>query len=538
MLHQKWKEISLLLLTVVVAVLVLVNGQRYFTRLDLTEDKIYTISDVSKSLFNEVDEQISITYYVSDKLRSVTQIPQQIEDLLYEYATYGRGKIQVSVVDPDRSGVTREIQNLGIQPRQIQVVEQNEQTYAQVYSGILIRYLDKREVLPLVFNTQTLEYEITSGIRGLIRADERRIGILIGNSAMTLQRDYSALLDTLSGSFEVEEIERGEIIPPRIDVLFLLGGGDLTRYELLHVDQFLMNGGKAFFGIDGVDIDLDQNLQAAQYEQAPIFELLKAYGVTVEEKLVLDSYAKDFRVPRQMFGGMTWEVIGRYPHWINIRPGNVNADNPITARFQGLDLLWPSPVRVTREGNGRIVPLVESSAEAWIMDESYITDPYRMGSVSSGTAETAGQYTLGVAVEKQLKSFFSEEPFSTPAGVSVPYDEVLTEGEFTRLIVFGDSDFASNIIQYSNSMYNMDFLLNCADWLSMEDDLMEIRTRTVRDTRLNRLEPQRAQAQYLFSQIVNIVLIPLLIVGYGIVRSGLRRRQQSMLQEENHDVQE
>lgn len=538
MLHQRWKEISLLLLTVAVAVLVLMNGQRYFTRLDLTEDKIYTISDVSKNLFNEVDEQITITYYVSEKLRSVTQIPQQIEDLLYEYATYGRGKIQVSVVDPDRSGIAREIQNLGIQPRQIQVVEQNEQTYAQVYSGILIRYLDKREVLPLVFNTQTLEYEITSGIRGLIRADERRIGILIGNSSMTLQRDYSALLDTLSGSFEVEEIDRGAIIPPRIDVLFLLGGGDLTRYELLHVDQFLMNGGKAFFGIDGVNIDLDQNLQADQYEQAPIFELLEAYGVTVEEKLVLDSYSKDFRVPRQMFGGITWEVIGRYPHWINIRPGNVNADNPITARFQGLDLLWPSPVRVIREGDGRIIPLVESSTEAWIMDESYITDPYRMESVSSRAAETAGQFILGVAIEKQLKSFFSEEPFSPPAGVSVPYDEIQTEGEYTRLIVFGDSDFASNIIQYSNSMYNMEFLLNCADWLSMEDDLMEIRTRTGRDTRLNRLEPQRAQAQYIFSQIVNIVLIPLLIVGYGIVRSGLRRRQQSMLQEENHDVQE
>ncbi len=538
MLHQRWKEISLLLLTAAVAVLVLMNAQRYFTRFDLTEDKIYTISDVSKNLFTEVDEQITITYYVSEKLRSVTQIPQQIEDLLYEYATYGRGKIQVSVVDPDRTGVAREIQKLGIQPRQIQVVEQNEQTYAQVYSGILIRYLDKREVLPLVFNTQTIEYEVTSGIRGLIRQDEGRIGILIGNSAMTLQRDYSALYDTLSGSYAVEELDRDAIIPPRIDVLFLLGGGDLTRYELLHVDQFLMNGGKAFFGIDGVDIDLDQNLKATQYEDAPIFEFLEAYGLSVEEKLVLDIYAKDFRVPRQVFGGMTWEIIDRYPHWINIRPGNVNVDNPITARFQGLDLLWPSPVRVTREGEGRIVPLVKSSDRAWIMDERYVTDPYRMGSVNSSAAEAAGQYTLGVAVEKQLKSFFSEEPFSPPAGVTVPYAEIQTEGEFTRLIVFGDADFASNIIQYSNSMYNMDFLLNCADWLSNQDDLMEIRTRTVRDTRLNRLEPQRAQAQYIFSQIVNIVLIPLLVIGSGIIRSVLRRKQHSVLQEANHDVQE
>ncbi|MFW5727226.1 MAG: GldG family protein [Spirochaetia bacterium] len=537
MISQKWKEISLLLLTLLVAVLVMMNAQRYFLRFDLTEDKIYTISEVSKNLFTEVDEQVTITYYVSDKLRSVTQIPQQIEDLLYEYATYGRGKIKVSVVDPDKTGVTEEIQDLGIEPRQIQVVERNEQTYAKVYSGILIRYLDKREVLPLAFTTQTLEYEITSGIRRLVREDERRIGILIGNSSMTLQRDFSALYDTLSGSFEVEELGRGEIIPPRIDVLFLLGAGGLNRFDLLHIDQYLMRGGKAFLGIDGVKIDLDQNLKASPYEDSPIFDALESYGVRVEEKLVLDRYAKDFRVPQQVYGGMAWEVIGRYPHWINIRPGNVSSDSLITARFQGLDLLWPSPVEILSEGQGRIIPLVKSSNEAWIMDERFITDPYRMDSVNRNTAEAAGQYTLGVAVEKQLDSFFSGEQVNPPAGESLPYEEIRPRSDYTRLIVFGDSDFASNIIQYSNSMYNMDFLLNCADWLAKDDDLMQIRTRNERDTRLNRLDPQRAQAQYIFSQIMNMVLIPLLIVGYGIIRSVIRRKQHGFSQEEYHDIQ-
>ncbi|MFW6274695.1 MAG: GldG family protein [Spirochaetota bacterium] len=537
MISQKWKEISLLLLTLLVAVLVMMNAQRYFLRFDLTEDKIYTISEVSKNLFTEVDEQVTITYYVSDKLRSVTQIPQQIEDLLYEYATYGRGKIKVSVVDPDKTGVTEEIQDLGIEPRQIQVVERNEQTYAKVYSGILIRYLDKREVLPLAFTTQTLEYEITSGIRRLVREDERRIGILIGNSSMTLQRDFSALYDTLSGSFEVEELGRGEIIPPRIDVLFLLGAGGLNRFELLHIDQYLMRGGKAFLGIDGVKIDLDQNLKASPYEDSPIFDALESYGVRVEEKLVLDRYAKDFRVPQQVYGGMAWEVIGRYPHWINIRPGNVSSESLITARFQGLDLLWPSPVEILSEGQGRIIPLVKSSNEAWIMDERFITDPYRMDSVNRNTAEAAGQYTLGVAVEKQLDSFFSGEQVNPPAGESLPYEEIRPRSDYTRLIVFGDSDFASNIIQYSNSMYNMDFLLNCADWLAKDDDLMQIRTRNERDTRLNRLDPQRAQAQYIFSQIMNMVLIPLLIVGYGIIRSVIRRKQHGFSQEEYHDIQ-
>ncbi|HKK65467.1 MAG TPA: GldG family protein, partial [Clostridia bacterium] len=140
MLPQRWKEISLLLLTLVVAVFLLLNSQRYFARIDLTEDKLYSISEVSKRMMNELPGQVSITYYVSEKLGSVSQTPQLIEDLLDEYATYGGGNIKIAVVDPDKAGLSEEFQELGIQPRQIQVVEENEQTYAKVFSGISLRY--------------------------------------------------------------------------------------------------------------------------------------------------------------------------------------------------------------------------------------------------------------------------------------------------------------------------------------------------------------------------------------------------------------
>ena len=199
--------------------------------------------------------------------------------------------------------------------------------------------------------------------------------------------------------------------------------------------------------------------------------------------------------------------------------------------------MWPSPVNILDEGEGQIIPLVKSSTEAWLMDENYVTDPYRMESISVKNAESAGQYTLGVAVEKQLRSFYADEQIAAPSGEDLPYDEIRTKSDYTRLIVFGDSDFASNIIQYSNSMYNMDFILNCADWLARDDDLMQIRTRSVRDARLNRLDPQQAQVQYIFSQIVNMVFIPLIIIAFGIIRTVLRRKQHGLLQEENHDIQ-
>jgi len=539
MLPQRWKEISLLLLTLVVAVFLLLNSQRYFARIDLTEDKLYSISEVSKRMMNELPGQVSITYYVSEKLGSVSQTPQLIEDLLDEYATYGGGNIKIAVVDPDKAGLSEEVQELGIQPRQIQVVEENEQTYAKVFSGISLRYLDRQEVLPLVFSTETLEYQLTSSIRKMLQQDARRIGILVGDSSMNLQNDYSGLYETLSGSFEVEELTRGEMIPERIDILFLLGGEDLHQYDLLHIDQFLMNGGNAFFGIGGVKIDLEDNLKASRYEDLPVFELLESYGIRVKKQLVLDKYAKNFRIPRQTFDGITWDVLDTYPHWVSIRPGNVNQDHPITARFQGLDLLWPSPLTVLDSAEGHSRRLVKSSPEAWLMEDVFITDPYQAGSLNQKTAEAAGQYTLGVALEKELYSFFASKPMVPPPGEILPYDEIMAKGDSpSRVVLFGDAYFASNLIQYSDSMYNLSFMLNSADWLAEDDALMKIRTRTVRDTRLNRLNPERAQFQYAFSQIVNLVLIPLLVIGYGLFRYTVRRRHRPVLQEENHDLQE
>ncbi|MCF7914953.1 MAG: GldG family protein [Spirochaetaceae bacterium] len=537
MLSQRWKEISLLLLTMVLAVLLLLNSQRYFTRIDLTEDKLYSISEVSKKVMKELPGQVSITYYASDKLDRVSQTPQLIEDLLYEYATYAGGNIKIAVVDPDRAGLSEEVQKLGIQPRQIQLVEENEQTYAKVFSGISLRYSDRQEVLPVVFSTESLEYQLTSSIKKMLRQDARRIGILVGDSSMNLQNDYSALYETLSGSFEVEELTRGEMIPERIDILFLLGGEDLRRYDLLHIDQFLINGGNAFFGIGGIDIDLENNLKASRYEHLPVFELLEYYGVRVEKQLVLDRYAKNFRVPRQTFDGINWEVIDTYPHWVSIRQGNVDKEHPITARFQGLDLLWPSPLTILDSAGGNSRGLVESSPEAWLMEDMFITDPYRAGSLNRRTAEAAGQYTLGIALEKELHSFYASQSITPPPGEMLPYDEIKARGESSsRVVLFGSSHFASNLIQYSDSMYNLNFLLNSADWLAHEDDLIKIRSRTVGDTRLNRLDPERARIQYAFSQIVNILLIPLLVVGYGLLRYTVRRRQRGVLQEGDYEL--
>ena len=513
---KNWKETLIIFLTLACMVITALNSQKYFRRIDLTENKIYTISEVSRNIHTSLEEDLTITYFVSRKLEEITPIPGEIEDMLLEYAANNKGKIKVSVVDPDRTGMAQEVRELGIPSQQVKVVEKNEETYAQVFSGILIRYLDRNRTIPIVYSSETLEYDLTSSIYTLVRQEQKTAGIIIGQNGLDLQSDFSLFERTISEKYQVRELRRGQYISPDVDMLFILSGRDLTSSDLIPIDSYAAGGGNVFFGIDGVNIDLERNLQASEMEDAPVFDLIEHYGVTVEKRLVLDTYAKNFRVPRQLFGGTSWEVLDQYPHWVEIMDKNVNSQNPITARFRRLDLLWPSPIKIRKMDGLEQSVLVKSSEKAWIMDEVYNTNPYNSAGLGSLGAESAGQYSLAATVEGSFKRFYSNEN-EEPGEIGT---------DKTRIVVFGNSKFISDIIQYSDSLYNLEFILNCAEWLADDEDLMMIRTRTMRDMRLNRMEPENAVFQYLFSQFVNLFLVPVLVIGFGVIRFMLRKRKE------------
>jgi len=163
-MQKKSTELIILLLILSIVVLFALNSSRYFVRLDFTGNKAFTISRVSKELFQEIQEQVYITYYLSERLQSLYNFPAQIEDLLQEYAAHSRGKIIISVLDPAKTGDSGKAESLGVYPQQIEVVEKDERSVARVYTGIVIQYLDRSEALPVVGRIDTLEYDLTSRI--------------------------------------------------------------------------------------------------------------------------------------------------------------------------------------------------------------------------------------------------------------------------------------------------------------------------------------------------------------------------------------
>jgi gliding-associated putative ABC transporter substrate-binding component GldG len=527
---NKRQQIVVIALGLLLVVAVGLNVSRFYARIDLTESKAFTISRASQQLFREIPEKVFITYYLSEKLRSLYSFPMQIEDLLYEYAAHSRGKIQVEVVDPLKSGQSARVQALGIPPQQIEVVEKDQRSYAQVYTGIAIQYLDRHETIPVVSQIESLEYDLTSRIRKVVSGEERVVGIVVGDATRSVSSNYATLSNFLSADFTVRELSRGEDIPADVDVLFVLGDYDLQPFDLFPIDQFIMRGGKVLFAVEGMRMDLQRGLNPEKLGPSPLLDMLAGYGVRVKEELVLDRSCRNFRLPTSVLGGIMWQVLGKYPYWVTVSGQSVSRESPVMAHFQGLDLYWASPLEpLSREGVSAEV-LAQSSPQGWTQAEGpFQTDPQTAAVLLSGSHEGAGRYPLAIALQGRFASYFKGRAIPTREGEKRDWREVLEASpasQPSRLVVVGDADFASEIYQYSDAGYNMDFLGNAAEWLSNSDELLQIKNRTARDMRLDRIQDPALRARAAgFTQAVNVGLIPLGVVAFGIVRFLYRRRK-------------
>ncbi len=507
MLRKRFEVITTVLFILIIFFAAL-NGVRFFTRFDITENNIYTISEVSKNLFTEIPEEVTITYYRSNKLKDFSSIPEQIEDMLYEYAAYSRGRILVKIADPAETGDEQLAEALGVVPRQVEVLEKNERSVALIYSGIVIEYLTDHETLPTVLRTETLEYDLTTKIRSLVQGVERKIGILIGDADKQPERDYSMFLESIGGNFSHSLLTLGDPIPPDITVLLVIGNKDIREEHLRVLDDYIQSGGNACFLAESVYIDLARNLQAYETENTALLDYLRQLGISVEPALVCDEYNRPFRLPAQILGNIAWQVIGPYPLWVSVLQENVSSKNPVTARFTGLDLLWPNPITVTEQEGIEYEVLLKSSPESWLLTEQFNTNPYEARMLKMFQAETRGTYTLSVLLSEG------------------------TEENGFRIMVISDADFISNIMQYSDSLYNTAFLQNGLEWLSNDEDLLEIKTRSTRDLRLYKIQdPELRRKMYLFAVILNVVIIPLLLIVFGVRRFLRRRKKMNRLEE-------
>jgi gliding-associated putative ABC transporter substrate-binding component GldG len=525
------------LILAVIALTFLVSRRLWF-RLDLTRGKTYTISAVSRDLHNEIPDKVRITYFLSDKLKAIHPLPGEIEDLLREYVSYSRGKIQLTIKDPAKARLVETVEQLGIVPQQIQTVEQDQASITTVYTGIVIEYLDEIQVLPMVFSLETLEYDLTSRIRSMVRGSSRVLGILSGVDAQRLNQEYQSLLNAyVQAGYQLRLINPGEEIPDTVPSIIALDGAEsFDETTLYRLDSFIRNGGKVLITVKGIHINTESDLNARLVDDKGLLAMLSSYGVTVLPEIVMDRTALTMQYQTRSPSGAVQVRITRYPQWFRVLGENGNPAHPVSAKFSGLDMYWASPLELNNVSGIEATPLFTTTAEAWTLREPFYTSPELLMMLTKDADSTTGVKILGVSLTGQFPSWFADKPKPEQEdGSELP--DIPAAAKPSRVVIVSDTDFATSFMNVTGSQRsNLDFLIQTADWLSNEDDIIGIRSREASSNRLDKIiDPLKRAAVTRLTQLVNIFLIPILVIAAGILLAWRRRVKTARIAEERKE---
>ncbi|MDG5814515.1 GldG family protein [Chitinispirillales bacterium ANBcel5] len=270
--NKKFKnrtELSIFI-AAVLAVLVALNylSTRYFTRIDMTESKQYSVSEPTKRALRELNDLVNVRVFLSKNLPShMHQTVATIKDLLSEYKAYSGPNLRITYEDPaDDQQIRQAAQSLGIPEVQIQSFDRDKAQVMNGYLGLAILFEDRSESIPVIQNLHNLEYDLTQAIMRVVRTEVPTVGVLDteGNSMpmpqmhqqdpnppSSIQQLYTPLFEGLKENYTVETVELsdGNPVDSKIRTLIVPGGSEFDQKTLYALDQFFMRGGE--FDRDG-----------------------------------------------------------------------------------------------------------------------------------------------------------------------------------------------------------------------------------------------------------------------------------------------
>ncbi len=194
-MKRDWTSRSTSLVIGLILVVINLIGLNLFGRLDLTDDGVYSLSDASINIVEDLDDPVTITaFFTADLPAPYGTNRRFLKDKLDDYRAYGGQNVQYRFVDPaEDDDLRNDAQRLGIPAVQIQVIESDNVQFKNAYMGVAIEYGGERETVPVVQDLSTLEYDITGAIRRLTRESQPTVGFLTGHGEPSPTTDMQNL---------------------------------------------------------------------------------------------------------------------------------------------------------------------------------------------------------------------------------------------------------------------------------------------------------------------------------------------------------
>jgi ABC-type uncharacterized transport system involved in gliding motility auxiliary subunit len=379
--------------------------------------------------------------------------------------------------------------------------------------GIVIRYQEKHEVIPVVQNLSDLEKDMTSLMRKLTRTREPRLGLIKDDiQGPHIQRITQALRQNMSVESVILTAE--DNIAEDLDALLVVGSGEhFGEKGAEQIDAFLRKGKSGAFLIDRFRVD-PQTFQhqaiGPRSKTHEIFDLVKSYGIEITSSLVADASCASLNV-QESRGGFNFSLPIKYPFVPELL--NLSFESPITKGLSGVILPFVAKLNIENKEGFDVKVLAESSKVSWLEEEPLDLNPRRDWGASN--IQPSGPYDLLAQGRGVLPNAETDNAQAQTTEEQKPKD--------SRLVVMGTSSFLWDEFL---SPSNQTLALNMVDWMLADSALLEMRAREFSDTPLDAdlSDGVRQGVKY-----GNILGVPLLLVLYGLIRWRVREARRRSL---------
>ncbi len=491
----------------VLGILVVVNviSVRLFDRLDLTKQKVYTLSDASKRLVRSFDDRVTVrAYFTEDLPAPYNNNRREVLDMLNEYKAYAGGNLQYEFVNPEGEKGEQEAQQQGIPPVDVQVVKEDKFEVKRAYLGLVMMYEDRKETLPVIQNLGSLEYDISSALKRLTTRAKKRIGYTLGHDEPDLSTMKEAY-QTLTSQYELAPVTlpAAGSIPADLAALLMIAPqkkfNDSSKYQ---IDQYLMHGGKIAFLINKENASLQSKY--AQPFDLNLDDQLAQYGSRINTDLVRDAQCASVNVVQQQMG---FTMQSQVPFPYMPMASGFNKDNLIVKDLQNIIFYFASSLDTSLAGAKGLKEqvLVSSSKRSGRQNGFIVIDAFHRYTPDE-LAESG--IPLAAVVEGSFKSLYAGKQVPDIVGSAAP----LLSSPESRIIVVGDGAFMKD--EFSRNPGNLTFFVNLVDYLADDAGLITIRSKNVAMPPLDQIsDGTRKMLKY-----GDLLLPPLAVIGYGLTR--------------------
>ncbi len=479
-------------------------------RLDLTNQKIYTLSPGTQALIGKVSEPMTFDFYFS---RGANGLPvfyknyaERVREMLRQYANASHGKISLNLVDPEPDTPEEEKATAaGLQPQRMQTGGE------PFYFGLVATQADQQKTIAALSpdREQFLEYDVSELVYSVQQLDKKKLGLITslplqgtpGNPMMGQQgTEGQYVINEWQDTFDVETVEATATeLPAKLDALAVIHPENLSPKLQFAVDQFLLSGKPVFIAVDpSSEYFKRQAGQMAMFSGGPqpnvssdLPALFGAWGIDYNPQKIVGDNGRATELQNSANGS-----VARYPTWISLTKQDLNSKSLPTAQLTTTLFVESGSLSLKAGSALSFTPLVQTSPDAGEIEAAALQMAQPEDLARQITP--SGRKTIAALISGKFKTAFpdgmpKDEPAADkkdeakPVPATAPPARHLTESAGTStVIVVADTDWLFD--DYSIRKFNLlgtsaaeplndnlSFAANSLDFLAGSQDLISIR---------------------------------------------------------------